>query len=127
MQSPPLTFDPNNEIRKDLPPSVQPYQMSTMSGSEMPVEADGTWNTPTSSGMRPRPATIHEGFSYGVENGYQGLPGWTSAALPMYHQQQHTPSDTASSRPISVHQDLYSPTTMEHGKFVSCLWDTGWS
>ncbi|ROW04613.1 hypothetical protein VPNG_07450 [Cytospora leucostoma] len=96
-----------------------------MTGTETPVEAEGmmaapheVWTTPTSSGMRPRPATIHEGFSYCMENSYHGIPGWNPSALPMQQQQQHTPSDTVSSRPISVHQGFYSPTTMENEQWI---------
>lgn len=89
----------------------------------MPVKTEamgttpqGMWTTPTSSGMRPRPATIHEGFSYCMDEGYDGLPSWDSSTLPMQQQQQQqTPSDTVSSRPISVHQEFYPPTTMESG------------
>lgn len=95
-----------------------------MTGTEMPVKTEGMattpqgmWTTPTSSGMRPRPATIHEGFSYCMDEGYDGLPAWDSSTLPMQQQQQQqqTPSDTVSSRPISVHQEFYPPTTMESG------------
>lgn len=94
-----------------------------MAGNEMPVKTEsmgqptqGMWTTPTSNGLRPRPATIHEGFSYCMEESYDGLPAWDSSTLPMQQQQQqHTPSDTVSSRPISVHQEFYPPTTMENG------------
>lgn len=101
-----------------------------MTGSEMPVKSEGMgattqgmWTTPTSAGMRPRPATIHEGFSYCMDQGYDVLPAWDSSTLPLHQQQQQqqqqTPSDTVSSRPISVHQEFYPPTTMENGAF--CL------
>ncbi|KAJ0109248.1 hypothetical protein J7T55_009579 [Diaporthe amygdali] len=69
--------------------------------------------------MRPRPATIHEGFSYCVDESYHGLPAWDSSTLPMHQQQQqNTPSDTVSSRPISVHQEFYPPTTLENGHWM---------
>lgn len=98
-----------------------------MAGSEMPVKtesmgtpAHGMWTTPTSSGMRPRPATIHEGFSYCIGENYNGLPAWDSSNLPLQpQQQQHTPSDTVSSRPISMHQEYYPPTTMDNGMCAS--------
>lgn len=92
----------------------------------MPVENEGVaavphgmWTTPTSSGMRPRPATIHEGFSYCVDGGYQGIPTWSSSALPV--QQQQTSSDTVSSRPISVQQEYCSPTSMGNGEYSDHL------
>ncbi|CAK7206001.1 hypothetical protein SEUCBS139899_008784 [Sporothrix eucalyptigena] len=60
------------------------------------------WTTPTSQGLRPRPATIHEGFSYCMGEAYDGLTSWTTT----------TPSDTmSSSRPISMHQELYPSAT----------------
>lgn len=88
-----------------------------MNGSESSVKTEamsapqGVWTTPTSQGMRPRPATIHEGFSYCMGEGYEGLPSWDSSTMPM----QQTPSDTVS-RPISVHQEFYPPTTMDNGR-----------
>lgn len=95
-----------------------------MAGNEMPVKTEGLgqppqgmWTTPTSNGLRPRPATIHEGFSYCMEDSYDNLPAWDSSTLPMQQHQQHTPSDTVSSRPISVHQEFYPPTTMENGTY----------
>jgi hypothetical protein len=89
----------------------------------MPVKSEtmggpaGVWTTPTSQGMRPRPATIHEGFSYCMGEEYGALPSWDSSALSM-HQ---TPSDTMS-RPISVHQEFYPATTMESSESaLSCF------
>jgi len=84
-----------------------------MPKTESMVAPQGVWTTPTSQGMRPRPATIHEGFSYSMVEGYEGLPSWDSSTLPM----QHTPSDTMS-RPISVHQDFYPATTMEGSESI---------
>lgn len=89
--------------------------MSAMNGDEMPVKTEsmagpqGVWTTPASQGLRPRPATIHEGFSYCVGEGYEGLPSWDSSTLSVHHQ---APNDSMS-RPISVHQDFYPATTME--------------
>ncbi|KAL2879702.1 hypothetical protein SGCOL_005032 [Colletotrichum sp. CLE4] len=87
-----------------------------MNGNDMPIKQEGVgaptgvWTTPTSQGMRPRPATIHEGFSYSMGDDYGTLPSWDSSPLPM----QQTPSD-AMSRPVSVHQqDFYPVTTMEN-------------
>ena len=93
---------------------------NAMNGNEMPAKTEamaapqGVWTTPTSQGLRPRPATIHEGFSYCVGEGYEGLPSWDSSAMPV----QQTPSDTMS-RPISVHQDFYPATTMENSQSPS--------
>ncbi|KUI62155.1 Meiotic expression up-regulated protein 26 [Cytospora mali] len=91
---------------------------------QMPVDSEGmsaasheVWTTPTSSGMRPRPSTIHEGFSYCAGESYHGIPAWNSSAFAV-QQQQQTPSETVSSRPMSVHQEFYSPTTMEHGQWM---------
>lgn len=84
----------------------------------MPAQA--MWTTPIAAGMRPRPATIHEGFSYCMGEGYVGLPAWDSSSLPLQQQQQQpTPSDTVPSRPISVHQEYYTPTPMENSMFSS--------
>ncbi|KAJ2897505.1 hypothetical protein MKZ38_004628 [Zalerion maritima] len=90
-----------------------------MNGSEMPTKSDGltptgVWTTPTSQPtMKPRPATIHEGFSYCVSESYDGLPSWDSSAM----SQQQTPSETMS-RPVSMHQDFYPPTSMESNSWV---------
>ncbi|KAK1501313.1 hypothetical protein CTAM01_06038 [Colletotrichum tamarilloi] len=109
-----FTFNPNNKFRRDVP-----HRTSTiinMNGNDMPIKQEGVgapagvWTTPTSQGMRPRPATIHEGFSYSMGDDYGALPSWDSSPLPM----QQTPSD-AMSRPVSVHQqDFYPVTTMEN-------------
>lgn len=92
---------------------------------QIPVESEGVaaaphevWTAPTSSGMRPRPATIHEGFSFCAAESYHGIPAWNASAFSMQQQQQQTPSDSVSSRPISVHQDYYSPTAMEDGHWM---------
>lgn len=92
-----------------------------MNGNDMPIKQEGVgapagvWTTPTSQGMRPRPATIHEGFSYSMGDDYGTLPSWDSSPLPM----QQTPSD-AMSRPVSVHQqDFYPVTTMENSESTS--------
>lgn len=83
----------------------------------MPVKTEsmaapqGSWTVPSTQGMRPRPATIHEGFSYCVGEAYEGLPSWDPSSL------QQTPSE-AMSRPISVHQDFYPMTTMDNSEFA---------
>lgn len=66
-------------------------------GEEMAI--DDMWTMPTSQ-PRPRPATIHEGFSFCVPSNYQSLVSWDSSSLSY----QQAPSD-AISRPISMHQD----------------------
>ncbi|KAG7137080.1 Meiotic expression up-regulated protein 26 like [Verticillium longisporum] len=91
-----------------------------MNGSELPVtseamsQSNGMWTTPVSHGMRPRPATIHEGFSFPVGEDFGALSPWDSSALPF----QTTPNGVIS-RPGSVHQqqDFYHATCnpMDHG------------
>ncbi|KAI1337940.1 hypothetical protein F5Y15DRAFT_138476 [Xylariaceae sp. FL0016] len=114
IQTPAFTFNPNNKFRRDVPPS-RSAPVVTMNGSEMTPKTEasaaptGVWTTPTSQGPRPRPATIHEGFSFCAGEEYGTLPSWdTSSALTM-----HTPSDTMS-RPVSMHQDFYPMSTMDH-------------
>ncbi|KAF4783311.1 hypothetical protein HER10_EVM0008590 [Colletotrichum scovillei] len=114
IHTPSFTFNPNNKFRRDLPPRTT--TIINMNGNDMPIKQEGVgapagvWTTPTSQGMRPRPATIHEGFSYSMGDDYGTLPSWDSSPLPM----QQTPSD-AMSRPVSVHQqDFYPVTTMEN-------------
>lgn len=82
---------------------------NTMAIKTESMAAQGLWTTPVSQGMRPRPATIHEGFSFCMGEGFEGVPAWDSSSLQM----QQTPSDTMSSRPVSVHHDFYPPSTME--------------
>ncbi len=98
-----------------------PTPVLTMTGSDMSDKTDpattmaasqGIWTTPTSQGMRPRPATIHDGFQFCMAETYDGMTSWDSSTLSM----QQTPSDTMSSRPISVHQEFYPPTTLEGSK-----------
>ncbi|KAK4456601.1 hypothetical protein QBC42DRAFT_322237 [Cladorrhinum samala] len=111
----PFNFDTSDtHYRRDIVTS-RPSPILNMHGNGLPVKTEsmaapqGVWTTPTSQGLRPRPATIHEGFSYCVGETYGGLPAWDSSSLHL----QDTPSDTMSSRPISVHQDFYPATTME--------------
>ncbi|KAL2128139.1 hypothetical protein VTI74DRAFT_9610 [Chaetomium olivicolor] len=114
IQIPSFTFnEPNNKLSGDAPPP-QTDSILTMNGNTTtPVRTDsltashGVWTVPTSQGMRPRPATIHEGFSFCVGQGFDGVPAWDSSL------QMQAPGDGMSSRPVSVHQDFYPPTTME--------------
>lgn len=75
-----------------------------MNDNEVPVTSDsleqpmGMWNTPSSHGLKPRPATIHEGFTFPIGEDYGALAQWDSSALPL----QQLNSD-AMSRPGSVH------------------------
>ncbi|KAI6443137.1 hypothetical protein MCOR17_011477 [Pyricularia oryzae] len=102
----------NVQLSKDAsPPVAVTIASNGVPRSEGISAPQGLWTMPTSHGIRPRSATIHEGFSYSVAEGYNDLPSWDSSTLPV---QQQTPSDTiASSRPISVHQEFYPPTKME--------------
>jgi hypothetical protein len=74
----------------------------------MGAPAGAPWTTPTS---RPRPATIHEGFSYCVPEDYGTLPSWDTASQLSLQQ---TPSEGVISRPISVHQDFFPGTPIDH-------------
>lgn len=65
------------------------------------MASDDLWRTPTSQ-PRPRPATIHGGFPFGISEGYTSLVPWNSSAMSI----EQAPSDTMS-RPISMHQDQY--------------------
>jgi len=93
-----------------------------MNGGELPVKTEGmaapqgVWTTAASQGMRPRPATIHEGFSYCMGEGYEGLPSWDPSGMPV----QQTPSDTMT-RPISVHQEFYPTTTSMESELAARL------
>lgn len=121
IQVPAFNFEnPENQFGREIT-SPHPTPVVTMNGGTMPPKTDamtapqGMWTTPTSQGMRPRPATIHEGFSYCVAEPYEGLPAWDSSSLQM----QQTPSDGMSSRPISMHQDFYPATTLESSECFS--------
>jgi hypothetical protein len=81
-----------------------------MSGNELPKSEgmdtpnNSAWMTPTSQ-TRPRPATIHEGFSYCLSDDFASLNSWGSPSLSF----QQTPSDVGS-RPVSMqsmNQDFY--------------------
>lgn len=123
VQTPSFQFNPNNKFTRDAPPRTAP--MATMNGAEVSVKPEtmpaaaaaaaaapaGVWTTPSSQGMRPRPATIHEGFSYCMGEEYGALPSWDSSGMPM----QQTPSD-AMSRPMSVHQEFYTAPPMENSE-----------
>lgn len=97
-----------------------------MNGSEIPVTdemsmSSGTW-TPLAQAKRPRPATIHEGFSYGTaEQQYNTLPAWDPTSMAL-----QTPSDIVTSRPGSMHgsmpQDYFPMTTMEHSELPPSLY-----
>lgn len=120
VQTPPFQLNPlnsNNRFRRDSP--NRPTPIVTMNDNE-PVKSEaitsaGLWTTPTSHTMRPRPATIHEGFSYCAGEEYGSLSSWDPATLPL----QDTPSDHMSSRPISVHQDFYTSAPLEHSESIS--------
>jgi hypothetical protein len=104
-----------------MPPAPPP--IVTMNGGETPVTSEamsapqGMWTTPASQGIRPRPATIHEGFSYCMAEGYDAMPAWDSTTMPLHH----TPSDTVSSRPMSMHHDFYAPPPMDNGTLIHCV------
>ncbi|KAG7121792.1 hypothetical protein HYQ46_010786 [Verticillium longisporum] len=72
IHTPSFALQPNTTrfTTRDHPPRSTP--IVTMNGSELPVtseamsqpQSNGMWTTPVTHGMRPRPATIHEGFSF---------------------------------------------------------------
>ena len=119
--SPPhgFVFD-MNKSRRDMP--VVGPTPNMMKGNEMPeglevVDAPiGAWMTPGSQGLRPRPATIHEGFSYCAGEDYTTMPSWDASS----NFSMPTPSDTMS-RPVSMHQEFFPPTTMEKSKSTVSL------
>ncbi|KAK4032606.1 hypothetical protein C8A01DRAFT_50631 [Parachaetomium inaequale] len=121
IQIPSFTFnEPGSKYGGDAAP-LHPAPVLAMNGNTtLPPRTDSmaashaVWTAPTTQGMRPRPATIHEGFSFCIGGGYEGLPAWDSSALQM----QHPTSDAMSSRPISVHQDFYPATIMESSEYL---------
>ncbi|CAK7233815.1 hypothetical protein SBRCBS47491_008738 [Sporothrix bragantina] len=97
---------PPTPILADMSDATEQQQKITATSMAAP---QSLWTTPTSQGLRPRPATIHEGFSYCMGEAYDGLTSWDSSTLSI----QQTPSDTvSSSRPISMHQDFYPSATL---------------
>lgn len=100
---------------------LRPTPIFTMNGSEMPMKSESItpaamWATPTSQGLRPRPATIHEGFSYSVAEPYDTLPSWDSSSIAP----PQTPSQTMS-RPVSMHQDFYPPPPTSTVETSTCI------
>lgn len=73
-------------------------------------DVHGSWTTSAPRASRPRPATIHEGFCFSVDGGFEVLPAWESSIMPM----QPPSTESMSSRPISGHHDFYTTTTMEN-------------
>ncbi|KAI1102978.1 hypothetical protein F4804DRAFT_247992 [Jackrogersella minutella] len=113
IQAPTFTLNSNDKFIREVPPP-RPPPLATMNRNEISVKAEtqvapgGVWTTPTSQETRPRPATIHEGFSFCTGDEFGAMPSWaTPSGLTI-----HTPSDTMS-RPVSMHQDFYPVTTMD--------------
>lgn len=114
LKTPSFTFNTvdANASEQELP---QINNTFAMNGSEIPTsEAMSTpnpaWSTPTSQ-PRPRPATIHEGFSYSFGDEFASLQSWDSSSFSF----QQTPSDCMS-RPVSMHQELCSPTPIDNSE-----------
>ncbi|KAI1212370.1 uncharacterized protein F4807DRAFT_368301 [Annulohypoxylon truncatum] len=114
IQAPTFTLTSNDKFIRDVPPP-HPPPLASMNRNEMPVKTEvqvpptGVWATPAPQEARPRPATIHEGFSFCTGDEFGTMPSWgTPSGLTI-----HTPSDTMSSRPVSMHQDFYPVTTMD--------------
>jgi hypothetical protein len=124
LQTPSFAFSTPDTFsnQQQLPPTSDPSSASTiMSGNDLSKSEDmdtpnsAVWMTPTSQ-KRPRPATIHEGFSYCLSDDFASMHSWDSPALSY----QQTPSDVGS-RPMSMqsmNQDFYpidnSPWTNRH-------------
>jgi len=99
-----------NRFREDsnsISTSISNMNGITMSEKteSMVAAPQPTWTTPVAHGLRPRPATIHEGFSFCVAQGFDGLPAWDSS-----YQLQRPPS--------SVPQDFYPTTTLDSNSWV---------
>ncbi|KAK3953605.1 hypothetical protein QBC32DRAFT_113725 [Pseudoneurospora amorphoporcata] len=101
-------------------PFHQQNTMSAMSGNQLSTEMEpmapthGMWKNPTSQGVKPRPATIHEGFAYSMAGGFGTLPAWNQPSLSI-PQAQHTPSDVMFP-PTSMPHDFYPQTTDAWGR-----------
>ncbi|PHH49397.1 Meiotic expression up-regulated protein 26 [Ceratocystis fimbriata CBS 114723] len=113
------------KYRHDDPPRSTP--MVTMTPGDMAIKAEATvspgmWQTPASA-IRPRPATIHEGFSSCCTgDDHRSLPAWDSSTMSL----QQTPSDTLySSRPVSMHQDFLNPMNSDYSSWASRKCDEG--
>ncbi|KAK4147017.1 uncharacterized protein C8A04DRAFT_9403, partial [Dichotomopilus funicola] len=115
--------EPGSKYGEDTTP-LQNASVVAMNGnatlpprSDSLVASQDAWTAvPASQGMRPRPATIHEGFSFCVGGGFDGLPAWDTQVL----QQMQPPNDIMSSRPFSVHhQNFYPTTTMDNSEYLA--------
>jgi hypothetical protein len=74
---------------------------------ERTASSDPAWTTPTSQ-PRQRPSSTHapNSFSYYLGDDCSPVPSWDFSSQSL----QQTPTDAAtSSRPQSMHQDLYRP------------------
>ncbi|KAM5351264.1 hypothetical protein ACJ41O_003987 [Fusarium nematophilum] len=73
---------------------------------------DNIWSPPATQ-SRSRPMPIYQGFSFCGAEQYSSAPSWDSSSVSL----QQTPSETMS-RPMSMHQDLYPPTTMDTSSWI---------
>ncbi|KAL2164534.1 hypothetical protein VTH06DRAFT_3750 [Thermothelomyces fergusii] len=153
-QIPSLTFSDESGSQYDgTAAQLASNSAAAMDGNvTLPPRADSlmgshaTWMVPTSQGLRPRPATIHEGFSFCLAGEFGGLPAWDPSALQMQLSPPPPPttataaadirtttatttttttttSDTTSSRPVSVHQDFYPASTIENDAWAQKVCD----
>ncbi|KAF5022794.1 hypothetical protein F66182_5136 [Fusarium sp. NRRL 66182] len=74
--------------------------------------SDDMWSTPTTQ-SKPRPMPIYQGFSFCGAEDFSSVPSWDSSSVSF----QQTPSETMS-RPVSMHQDLYTPTTIDNASWL---------
>ncbi|KAH7329356.1 hypothetical protein B0I35DRAFT_404596 [Stachybotrys elegans] len=109
LQTPLFTFtdNDNNMSTPDTPQTGLVFTLPDhdVSKTEETPSSSALWTTPTSQ-PRPRPNTIHEGFSYCMSDDFASLQSWDSPALSI----GQTPSDVMS-RPVSMHQDMCPPTS----------------
>ncbi|KFA70020.1 hypothetical protein S40285_02050 [Stachybotrys chlorohalonatus IBT 40285] len=106
-QTPSFIFTNNDTSINSSPQPSSIYNMdeNDLSKQEEVATPNNVWTTPTSQ-PRPRPATIHEGFSYCLSDDFSSLQSWDSPSLSI----EQTPSDIMS-RPVSMHQEMFPPIT----------------
>ncbi|RSL61274.1 hypothetical protein CEP54_006335 [Fusarium duplospermum] len=80
--------------------------------TESVLGSDDMWSTPTTQ-PKSRPMPIYQGFSFCGAEDYSSVPSWDSSSVSF----QQTPSETMS-RPMSMHQELFPPTTMDNSTWM---------
>ena len=95
-----------SNVGREVPPRTS-TPIVNMIASNAPVKTESmtspsVWTTQESHASGSRPATLNEGFSDCVGEGYATLPSCDSTPMP----QSQTSVETMS-RPMSMHQELY--------------------